>query len=220
MTLPIVIVTGPMRSGTSAVAAITHRLGYYAALLMTPPQPPRWHPDYEDFEALSTIMKIWPMGTDVTNKTQGMFAVWFEDYLRRRVRAAQQMHENSGGWVIGATFKSPLYAPFIANMRNLCEASDIEAVVIMCSRAVDDRKASNRAANSGVDPDALGRHEDAIDAGIAKANQAVDIDMHIQYERLLENPGDVGSFLATKILVDSGEGRETAEEVIALRDRV
>lgn len=209
----IVIITGGMRSGTSAVAQMAHRMGFLACAVMTPPQPPRWHQDWEDFEALTTLMKLWPHGAEISNRTLGAFAVWFDGYARRRLRGADGQKQMGADWIRGVAMKSPLYAPFIPSMIYHCGALDITPTVIVCDRDREDRRASNRVANEGVDPEDLERMENTID----RALESIKPDLRIRFEDLLANPADVGAILATALGVDSGEGEDIGEAVINTR---
>ena len=46
--MKVVLITGPMRSGTSLAAMIVHRLGFAVSTWIPAPAPPAWRSDWED----------------------------------------------------------------------------------------------------------------------------------------------------------------------------
>ncbi len=137
----VCVITGPFRSGTSAVAQVAHRLGFIAAMTMTPPRPPRWHQDYEDAEAFATLLNIWPIGGDITANTRKRFSTWFRGYLMARHRHALEL-ARSEPWIVGFCLKSPMYAPFVREMLAITDAT-----VIVCQRAPREADRSNALIN-------------------------------------------------------------------------
>lgn len=101
---PVVIV-GQMRSGTSMVAELVHRLGWHAAVTMGAPAPPSWRTDWEDLELTMTLLQGVNPGVP-----------WLIDYLGRRVEVSERM--GFGGRI---ALKSP-YLLFIWD--DLFEALD------------------------------------------------------------------------------------------------
>lgn len=176
--LPVVIVTGPMRSGTSAVAAICHRLGFIAATSMSPPRPPRWHQDYEDSEALMRLLRSSPPFTD-----------WFPDYLRERLVLAKTLISLGESWVNGITLKSPLYAPHLHLMRKAIEAQTGKyPTIIVCDRDPAESDASLEESNAGLSP----AHQAIYRLRQAEIRVALGSgcrDMTIHFGRMLMDPG-------------------------------
>lgn len=52
-----ILITGLMRSGTSVVSSIVHRLGYQVSLEIPAPAPPKWRSDWEDLYLSMDLMK-------------------------------------------------------------------------------------------------------------------------------------------------------------------
>lgn len=128
-----------MRSGTSAVAQMVHRMGVCAAMTMTPPQPPRWHADWEDCEALAHLMRLWPLGTPVDRDVRAHFQFWFAAYLKLRMQHRDLL---GAPWLPGIACKSPLYAPFLIAIGYEAEMAGLALKVIVCERDAEDSRAS------------------------------------------------------------------------------
>ena len=79
MTRPVVIV-GPMRSGTSMVAEVVHRLGWQVAVAMGAPVPPRWRADWEDLSLSVPVLRGDRPRAD-----------WLRGYLDRRRIYSERM---------------------------------------------------------------------------------------------------------------------------------
>ncbi len=52
-----VLITGPMRSGTSLVAQIVHRLGWPVSVTIPAPCPPSWRSDWEDPQLTTRLIR-------------------------------------------------------------------------------------------------------------------------------------------------------------------
>lgn len=73
MSVPVTVIVGPMRSGTSLVASVVHRLGWHAGVRMYAPMPPTWRLDYEEPELSERLVRRdWPD------------QVWWIEYLAMR----------------------------------------------------------------------------------------------------------------------------------------
>lgn len=216
MSLPVVIVTGPMRSGTSAVAAICHRLGFIAATSMSPPRPPRWHSDYEDAEALGHMLAaIWPLGSIPDGAAHERFRKWFPAYLEARLARANYLIIMGEAWINGITLKSPLYAPFLMEMRETIreQTGGIDAIIIVCDRDEAESDASLAAANPSLRLDVLATQKH-IRKALASSPTALYIDHCVDFNDMLANPTLCGARIATILGKDSGEGADIAEEII------
>lgn len=181
---PLVLITGPFRSGTSAVAQVVHRLGFPVSGQIIPPVPPRWHSDWEDQFALLALQHA----LNAENPSV-WFSDWFPRYLDERrehtTRLAGLTTWNPRGFAI----KSPLYAPFVNEIEAACNAIGKPLLIIKCQRVKADRDKSHDAVNSKI----LSYTEFVAPvrrlAKIAeKASEAVKEDLLVDYELLLHNP--------------------------------
>ncbi len=68
-----VVVVGAMRSGTSLVAGLCHRLGFHAGRFFFAPHPPTWRLDWQDQElSMKLVARDWPT------------LDWWHSYIEKR----------------------------------------------------------------------------------------------------------------------------------------
>jgi hypothetical protein len=195
-----------MRSGTSAVAAICHRLGFFAGAAMSPPRAPRWHSDYEDADGLRLLM----------NEPADDFAQWFPVYVKHRMDSAEFLRTHGDEWVRGVMLKSPLYAPHVQSMIKLCPT---KPVVIVCRREQSERKASLIRSNIGLGRPML-RRLVAKQMEIERALELIVPDLTVDFESLLDDPKNWEDPIAHALGLCEADADESATSVIDRRSRV
>jgi hypothetical protein len=110
----VVLITGPMRSGTSMVAEIVHRLGYPVSVLIPAPGPPSWRSDWEDPALTMKLMR----GQEVDWKA----------YVDHRERASKAL-----GFEGRVAIKSPYLALYKAAIEKSFPRRETQWIV--CVRA-------------------------------------------------------------------------------------
>lgn len=86
----VIAITGLMRSGTSMVAEVVHRLGWQAAPIMACPLPPSWRFDWEEPHLTKRLMLRQPIN--------------WKTYIERRLALAERLGFH------GIAIKSPYLA--------------------------------------------------------------------------------------------------------------
>jgi hypothetical protein len=161
----IVAVTGLMRSGTSAVAEILHRLGAPCAIHTPAPMPPTWRFDWEDSRLSARLMDA----SEVP-------AEWFVDYLAQRLDHAERCHFSQT-----VTLKSPLLAFSRAELGFAAEMLDVPIAWVIVNRD-EARVAASMTQWEALDPQVNA----AIALELSKPEWS-DADT-IEYERLVDDP--------------------------------
>lgn len=150
--IPVVLITGLMRSGTSLAAQVVHRLMYQAAPVITVPYPPSWHSDWECPRLTTSLM----LGREID----------WPGYLEwRRAMAAATRFK-------GISIKSPFLA---VRWREVLESVQDRYVVRVVRNEADvaasiakypellEREAEVREALPAVEPDFLFDYDACID---------------------------------------------------------
>jgi hypothetical protein len=79
-----VLVSGPMRSGTSLVASMLHHMGVPMALTVLAPQAPRWQFEWEDCDLTTAAIRSFPIGeTQHKQRVRSDFLTELYDFLHR-----------------------------------------------------------------------------------------------------------------------------------------
>lgn len=124
----ILIVTGPLRSGTSMIAGMAHRMGFIAGTWINPPMPPKFRLEWEDKE----LFDLFYNPSEPTAKD-------FREYLLRRFFHADAIRRATGVEVPGITVKSPMLAwkwdEFMKAVEFMKLVKHIEVVIVKCTRS-------------------------------------------------------------------------------------
>lgn len=110
----IIVVSGLMRSGTSALAQIVHELGVPMGNVMRFPQLESSQPDWEDVEFTDAMLQA----TIGSRENIGEFML---DYIEKR---------GSGTWGV----KSPFLLPHLKMFKTACQLSGHDCKILMTSR--------------------------------------------------------------------------------------
>ena len=159
----IVLVTGPMRSGTSLVAGVLHRLGWCAAVKLAAPGPPSWRLEWEDVD----------MTVELINGRRPTPGAWIE-YLADRARHSAAM--GFGGRI---TVKSPYLALVWENLIRVAP----DALVIRTYREEE-----GLARSMAAHPQLGAQQQEAIGRALLKITPTVELgyDYSVDYpERMV-----------------------------------
>ncbi len=188
----ICLIVGPLRSGTSLVASMVHRLGWCAVSTMGPPIPPSWRADWEDLELSVPLIR----GVRPTPE-------WLAAYIERR-RAVSRLC-GMGGKV---ALKSP-YLAFI--WPTLLEAIEYEPVVVRTYRDEVSMEASRAAHDHLLSADLQRR--------IRLACREIRPTLEIGYGPAIDYPTRTASALAQALGVTDAVAVAAAAAIVGLPTR-
>lgn len=173
MTPKIAIVLGQMRSGTSAVAEIVHRLGIPMGRSFVAPAPPVYRFEWEDTELSMVFARFW---IRQENPAGGWFP-WWKNYLAERKRHARRFNTDRFG------MKTPPLALLLDTL--LPEARKLgQVALIHVERPQPQIDASVRAAF----PPGLVQKALTANASIQQKNAKLPCELLVNYERLVVDP--------------------------------
>lgn len=197
---PLVLITGPFRSGTSAVAQIVHRIGFIAVTTMTMPVPPRWHCDWEDHPAMIALHDILSK-----NNRSFRFRKWFRQYLEARMVHAVSVSEFTSWHPLGICIKSPMYAMFAGEIAEECRRVSKPLKIIVCERDRAERRASLEVVNDGA-PEPLKKAIRRIAGECERASEKIvgDNVIRVNYGMLLLKPKPEAERIAAFVGADAG----------------
>ncbi len=192
----VVIITGPLGSGTSAVAGVVNRLGFPAALWTAPPFAPKWRPEWEDLELLGLLMELAPWGEAPGENERAEFVERFREIVDRRLARLEPPVRNLTGGFPGVAFKSPSLALFMPEILAVVP----DAKVIVCIRDPEGLERSFSARHAVLFADNL---------PAVRATQQLIIDallgipdLRVRYERLVADPARTVANIATYLGVN------------------
>lgn len=130
-----VFVTGLMRSGTSMVAEMVHRLGVPVALTLLAPPTADGRLEWEDAEASLTLARLIPLGggTAPTPAAAAAFDRWWPDYRRRREAAARSIRWPGRTPPRAIAVKSPLLLFFADRLKGTIIATRRDPAAVAAS---------------------------------------------------------------------------------------
>jgi len=179
----IVLVTGPLRSGTSAMAQALHRLGVSMCVSMLAPREPEWRAEWEDPPISLQAHIEFPLGkTKHSHASRARFARWTRKYFDERRVYDDGFRKNWGqppADHIGA--KCPL---LLFPLRELEAEFKDELFVILMHRNEDETEASIRRA---YPPFARGNAMRTNKALHSIASEC-DYDIQVSYKHFIESP--------------------------------
>jgi hypothetical protein len=138
MRAKLIIITGLMATGTSAVAGAVNRLGFPVALWTPPPSPPKYRLEYEDLDLLGALQAVAPWGRDPSDADRAQFAWWLSDTLPIRLQSLERVMRPYTGWFRGVAIKSPQLAMFLPELLSAAAALGLDARVVLCRRDAAD----------------------------------------------------------------------------------
>ena len=133
----MIVVTGKMRTGTSACAAIAHQAGIIMGRTMLWPRMGDSQIEWEDMELGMTLANA-----VMSDRMPDPSSVrdWFKSHIGERIEHyAMALANHRDGVVKGWGLKSPYLAPYLDEWREAAEAHGEPVHVVVTRR--DDRKA-------------------------------------------------------------------------------
>lgn len=193
MSRKLIIVTGPMRSGTSMVAQTLHLLGVPVADEIRAPLPPRWQLDWED---PAVAEALWHVAQQPENPGDGL-----EEFLVQHLSHRLETH-----WAVTEAFglppenpiaiKSPLLPLVWLSLMGACAELVLEPVLVVCYR---DWTAVQSSVRASFHPDqvefALKLNERLLIA-VDRIERYRRFDLMVSYEGAMEFPTALARDLA------------------------
>ena len=186
--MKVVAITGPMRSGTSLVAQVVHRLGYAVAPYIPAPAPPGWRSDWEDAD-LSTKLML------------GRTPRW-DAYITRRKRQAAAL-----GFA-GVAIKSPYLSLHLGAVRSRAD------ILIVTTRDQWDRRDSLARCIEAYKLDLRSTVADADEIEGAQGVAQAAADAVISYEGAVAHPVELVEQLAALLGVESEDTKAAAAALV------
>jgi hypothetical protein len=181
-----VLITGLMRSGTSLVASMCHRLGFMVGPQIPVPIPPRWRSDWEPLELTRGL---------VNHRGDALhdWLVWYCHGLREQSR------------LVGFEGRICLKSPFLAPRWDIVRQAIPDAFVVRTFRYSEDVERSMAA-----HPALSAADQVKIAAGLRNVRP----DCEIGYEAVCDNPVMYASILAKHLGNDSQADIEAAAALV------
>jgi hypothetical protein len=177
-----------MRSGTSLVAQVVHRLGFAVAPYIPAPAPPGWRSDWED-PHLSTKLML------------GRTPRW-DLYIRRRKRQAAALGFS------GVAIKSPYLSLHLEAIRARADA----LIVTRRDRLAQHESLWRCIEAYRLDQASIVRAADEIEGAQAAAQTAADV--VIEYEGAVARPGELVEQLASLLDVHDEDTKAAAAALV------
>lgn len=171
----VIVVTGPMRSGTSVVARMLCQLGVFMGRTMPMPLGP-FDPEYEPAELVAPLAEAL-----ANNDLEGAGEV-----TRRYLTAMRSLMHDAGRYGLQVRawgLKSPLLAPVLPVIREVLADDDMRLVV--CSRPLEDlQQALAKLPVESVITDGVGGRLKiwAMQGRILEALKSAKADLTVPYE--------------------------------------
>jgi len=126
----MLVITGPLRSGTSPLARMAHQMGILMGESMGMPRPGSDELEYEDY-ALSFALARHIAGVRPIGDTRKFFV----DYVSERIDHFQRMRGLFGRSIVrGWGVKTPYLLPFYRQWREVLGNFDEKVRVVLCDR--------------------------------------------------------------------------------------
>lgn len=181
----IVLITGPMRSGTSLVAQIVHRLGWHASPLIGPPIPPSWRSDWEDPNLTLKLLDGLRPSPD-----------WWRSYMN---------HRRTMSLAFGFKGRFAIKSPYLALVWPRVMEVVTDPFVIRTYRNAKEMDDSFM-----HHPQLQEEHQEAIKKGLRQVRP----DIEIGYEWAVEEPKRMVNELAAKLGVEDDQAMAAAVALI------
>lgn len=181
----LILITGPMRSGTSLAAEMLHFLGAPAGVMQMMPQHPTWQSEWEDCELTTKLLELFPLADPKpTAAKKEEFRQFFAPYLHGRARFIQHMDRVWKQRTLTFSTKSPFLALVHDDVAACCEAFRLELRTVVCKRGED-------AISGSIDrafPKDLKAGAKRLNKVIASHLASIKADVEIDYDAALSNP--------------------------------
>lgn len=190
-----VLITGLMRSGTSLVAEMVHRLGWQAAVTMGAPIPPAYRSDWEDLGLSLPLVgrERWSAGR-------------LQDYIGRRIDSSR---------IFGFGGKFALKSPYLVfiwpKLLTALRALDLPDPLVIRTFRREESVARSLAAHPQLYPD----DQELIRGRLHRIHQ----DMVVGYEDAVADPLAAARALASALGVFDPPTVEAAAALVGLPTR-
>jgi len=132
--MKLVVVVGPLGSGTSAVAGVIHRLGIPMAMTTTASMPPKYRSEWEDHDFLRFFIPICPFGHAPNDMDRIEFKQRFSEHLKFRQSCHERIFAAFRAPLPGIGIKCPMLALFLSEVREVAKELGYELKLVVCER--------------------------------------------------------------------------------------
>ncbi len=188
----LILVSGLMRSGTSAVAGMLHTMGVPMGVTMMMPVAPTWRLEWEDVAAAG-MLSDWASGRADRPRQRSQAHALLADYLQCRIRETWEIDRARGLKTLAIGFKSPLLLLLWDRIRGL----DVGVPITRILTTRDPAEAERSFELAMGPPDSEMRRIWApVQERLKVARAAAGADLIVHYSRLVAAPYETAVELA------------------------
>lgn len=181
----LVLITGQLRSGSSAIAEIVHTLGVSVGTSFLAPMAPTYRLEWEDADLSAWMMQFLGANEHKQNDLERKFPGWLRSYLAGRIGHARNM---AGIWGVDEpqtiAAKQGVLALYMPEVRDVAKSLDLNVRTISVCRR-----------QSGIDASVKRSFPPSLVAGALALNQKIRDctpgNAYVHYEWLIDRPSAV-----------------------------